>query len=307
MDADGEDDFGLPPRGDEEEVGGEEEAGEEVEVGVRELPVVPRGGVDRGLPIFTSMPSVDFLLPPVTLPPFVMVGEPAKVGLVGVVERGAILISFVEEGDPDFGDTVVEVEAAGVLLKGMIISEEEEGGEPVKIKAEVVVALVVVDGEGEVGPLPAVVDGPDDDGAIVSPVSLDDPAVPSPFVSILFSPCSFVSEMGAKRDWRKGAKFDQVGLDNFEEISFFLLFTIYIIYRHPLLPSIILMEVDTTTIASSSDHEPPVRSPSYSGPKPKGILKNQNPATAPSSGPRGLVWDEGNLQLNELQKDSTMK
>lgn len=37
--------------------------------------------------------------------------------------------------------------------------------------------------------------------------------------------------------------------------------------------------------------------------KPRGILKN--PASVPAG--RALVWDEANLSLNEVQKDSTMK
>ena len=56
--------------------------------------------------------------------------------------------------------------------------------------------------------------------------------------------------------------------------------------------------------------------------KPRGILKHPalprappsaEPASAPPGGEapphsgRGLVWDEANLSLNEVQKDSTMK
>ncbi|GAA5922496.1 phosphatase inhibitor 2 family protein [Sporobolomyces koalae] len=38
---------------------------------------------------------------------------------------------------------------------------------------------------------------------------------------------------------------------------------------------------------------------------PRGILKNAN--STPSSNANGLAWDEANLSLNEVQKDSTMK
>jgi len=56
----------------------------------------------------------------------------------------------------------------------------------------------------------------------------------------------------------------------------------------------------------SSEVSQPIRSTpsrSVSGAKPKGILKN-----APGSGnPQHLQWDEDNLALTELQKDSQMK
>lgn len=43
--------------------------------------------------------------------------------------------------------------------------------------------------------------------------------------------------------------------------------------------------------------------------QPKGILKNSSQITNSSGGINkgGLIWDESNLTLNELQKDSTMK
>ncbi|KAL8284156.1 hypothetical protein RQP46_004905 [Phenoliferia psychrophenolica] len=46
----------------------------------------------------------------------------------------------------------------------------------------------------------------------------------------------------------------------------------------------------------------PQRSNSYTGPKPRGILKN-----AASAKGGAVVWDEENLAVNELAKDSTMK
>ncbi|KAI0299142.1 hypothetical protein B0F90DRAFT_1729492 [Multifurca ochricompacta] len=55
--------------------------------------------------------------------------------------------------------------------------------------------------------------------------------------------------------------------------------------------------------AQPSAVPPPTRSASTS--KPKGILKNAPPA--PGSVPQHLQWDEANLALTELQKDSQMK
>lgn len=70
---------------------------------------------------------------------------------------------------------------------------------------------------------------------------------------------------------------------------------------------------DSTTAVSDSEGEdvkqplPPLsRSASHS--QPRGILKNgQQHATDRQSGTHALVWDEANLSLNEVQKDSTMK
>ena len=67
------------------------------------------------------------------------------------------------------------------------------------------------------------------------------------------------------------------------------------------------MEVDQRT-------SPPARKPSHgSGIRPRGILKNAHPASSSASTGAGgthhagLAWDEANLSLNDLQKDSTMK
>lgn len=68
------------------------------------------------------------------------------------------------------------------------------------------------------------------------------------------------------------------------------------------------MEVDQRT-------SPPARKPSHgSGIRPRGILKNaHHPASSSAAAPGGthhaggLAWDEANLSLNDLQKDSTMK
>ncbi|GAA6023744.1 hypothetical protein JCM8202_003162 [Rhodotorula sphaerocarpa] len=75
-----------------------------------------------------------------------------------------------------------------------------------------------------------------------------------------------------------------------------------------------------------SPSSPPARKPSHSsGVRPRGILKNANAQGASSSGStaasavgqpqagqtaqgaHGLAWDEVNLSMNDLQKDSTMK
>lgn len=66
--------------------------------------------------------------------------------------------------------------------------------------------------------------------------------------------------------------------------------------------------------------QPSPRKPSHSnGVRPRGILKNANPSSSSSNptgaaaaGPatnaaHGLAWDEVNLSMNDLQKDSTMK
>ncbi|GAA5947057.1 hypothetical protein JCM3765_002133 [Sporobolomyces pararoseus] len=66
------------------------------------------------------------------------------------------------------------------------------------------------------------------------------------------------------------------------------------------------MEVDTT---SSTTSAPPPRPP----PPPRGILKNAHSSHSSQSQSQsqsqshGLAWDEANLSLNEVQKDSTMK
>jgi protein phosphatase inhibitor 2 len=70
------------------------------------------------------------------------------------------------------------------------------------------------------------------------------------------------------------------------------------------------MDVDQRT-------SPPARKPSHgSGIRPRGILKNAHHPASSSSGAgagaggthhAGLAWDETNLSLNDLQKDSTMK
>ncbi|THH17759.1 hypothetical protein EW146_g3117 [Bondarzewia mesenterica] len=60
-------------------------------------------------------------------------------------------------------------------------------------------------------------------------------------------------------------------------------------------------------MSSHPDHTlPPSRSVSSSAPKPKGILKNAQPLPSPAPG-QHLQWDEANLALTELQKDSLMK
>ncbi|SCV68345.1 BQ2448_466 [Microbotryum intermedium] len=75
---------------------------------------------------------------------------------------------------------------------------------------------------------------------------------------------------------------------------------------------------DATVESVSPPASPPPRrmSRSASTTQPaKGILKNSNTGAgagasssrAATSNGNGLVWDEGNLALNELQKDSTMK
>ncbi|SGY35690.1 BQ5605_C002g01792 [Microbotryum silenes-dioicae] len=67
----------------------------------------------------------------------------------------------------------------------------------------------------------------------------------------------------------------------------------------------------TTTETASPPASPAPRrrlSRSASSHPARGILKNSNSTTrAATSNGNALVWDEGNLALNELQKDSTMK
>jgi len=64
------------------------------------------------------------------------------------------------------------------------------------------------------------------------------------------------------------------------------------------------------TMSSTDDGEHPTRIPplyrTSSQPKPKGILKNA-PTTAPGTQTHSLQWDEENLALTEIQKDSLMK
>ena len=70
------------------------------------------------------------------------------------------------------------------------------------------------------------------------------------------------------------------------------------------------MEVDRPTPSSSTRSSAP--------PPPRGILKNAHSSSSSSttqsqsqsqssSSSHGLAWDEANLSLNEVQKDSTMK
>lgn len=67
-------------------------------------------------------------------------------------------------------------------------------------------------------------------------------------------------------------------------------------------------DLDGTMQVDSSP--PPLRhSPPTRAAPPRGILKNANTSTSSSTlnNPHGLAWDEANLSLNEVQKDSTMK
>jgi len=57
--------------------------------------------------------------------------------------------------------------------------------------------------------------------------------------------------------------------------------------------------------SASTPHQPCVPTRSASTSKPKGILKNAPPA--PGNAAQHLQWDEANLALTELQKDSQMK
>jgi len=62
----------------------------------------------------------------------------------------------------------------------------------------------------------------------------------------------------------------------------------------------------------SQQQQQPLPSASTRPPPPRGILKNSSSSSS-SSQPQnqsthsGLAWDEANLSLNDLQKDSTMK
>ncbi|KAK7470295.1 hypothetical protein VKT23_001726 [Stygiomarasmius scandens] len=60
----------------------------------------------------------------------------------------------------------------------------------------------------------------------------------------------------------------------------------------------------STEIIQDPPHLPPLPR-SASNPKPKGILKNA--PQAPGSGQHNLQWDEENIALTEIQKDSLMK
>ncbi|EIM87868.1 uncharacterized protein STEHIDRAFT_138415 [Stereum hirsutum FP-91666 SS1] len=60
-----------------------------------------------------------------------------------------------------------------------------------------------------------------------------------------------------------------------------------------------------TTISSPPSH-PPAPSRTASG-RPKGILKNAPAPPLPTPGGQHLQWDEANIALTELQKDSLMK
>ncbi|KAJ7498488.1 hypothetical protein FB451DRAFT_1072191 [Mycena latifolia] len=60
----------------------------------------------------------------------------------------------------------------------------------------------------------------------------------------------------------------------------------------------------STEVIEDPPHLPPLPR-SASNPKPKGILKNT--PQAPGTGGHSLQWDEENLALTEIQKDSLMK
>ncbi|KAF6762014.1 hypothetical protein DFP72DRAFT_877762 [Ephemerocybe angulata] len=67
------------------------------------------------------------------------------------------------------------------------------------------------------------------------------------------------------------------------------------------------MGSEPRSVPQHQPHLPPSRSTSSSYPKPKGILKNA-PHAPPSSGQQhNLQWDEENLALTEINKDSLMK
>ncbi|ORY90175.1 hypothetical protein BCR35DRAFT_299738 [Leucosporidium creatinivorum] len=73
-----------------------------------------------------------------------------------------------------------------------------------------------------------------------------------------------------------------------------------------------VQEPTTALSDSETSPSPPLKplSRSASHSQPRGILKNsgqQHSATATRQPAQGLVWDEANLSLNEVQKDSTMK
>jgi len=61
----------------------------------------------------------------------------------------------------------------------------------------------------------------------------------------------------------------------------------------------------STEVIEDPPHLLPLRR-SASNPKPKGILKNTPQGTGPTGG-HSLQWDEENLALTEIQKDSLMK
>ncbi|KAJ6616219.1 hypothetical protein B0H10DRAFT_2037883 [Mycena sp. CBHHK59/15] len=70
-------------------------------------------------------------------------------------------------------------------------------------------------------------------------------------------------------------------------------------------PSCFLLDTTMSTeVIEDLPHLPPLPR-SASNPKPKGILKN-TPQTAGACG-HSLQWDEENLALTEIQKDSLMK
>lgn len=59
----------------------------------------------------------------------------------------------------------------------------------------------------------------------------------------------------------------------------------------------------------SQQQQQPLPSASTRPPPPRGILKNSSTSSTspPTTTHSGLAWDEANLTLNDLQKDSTMK
>lgn len=70
--------------------------------------------------------------------------------------------------------------------------------------------------------------------------------------------------------------------------------------------------IESRTAAISDDeldYSPPLKplSRSASHSQPRGILKNTGQSATTRQPGQGLVWDEANLSLNEVQKDSTMK
>jgi len=61
---------------------------------------------------------------------------------------------------------------------------------------------------------------------------------------------------------------------------------------------------------ATEDHTTPAKPPllrSTSGSKPKGILKTNPSYVSPNEAPSHLTWDEENIALTEIQKDSLMK
>lgn len=71
------------------------------------------------------------------------------------------------------------------------------------------------------------------------------------------------------------------------------------------------MNPESSAVHESSDEEEdrPLRplARSASNPAPKGILKRPEGQANAAGDKSGLSWDEQNLALNEIQKDSTMK